>query len=177
MEVSEGLCAALPPELIRDATQNFDGDLELGDGAYATVYKGDIEQCKKIPAATAEEIKRVGMPRYFAAKVTVLAEEDLEDDSDSFEKQLAEMKKELRILANCRHPNICTLFGFAYDKDFRCLVYEICDGGDLFTRLHEVDEEDVFPIPVSNRFNLASDIACGLEYLHTEMKPPIIHRY
>jgi serine/threonine protein kinase len=175
MDASRGQCAALPPQLIRNATEHFTETNELGDGAFSTVYRGDLAFCKNIPADTAAEIARVGLPRRFAAKVTTLYEQQEGEIQDSFEKQLKDLKTELRILADCRHPNLCSLLGFSYDRTFRCLVYELCEGGDLSKRLHD-DDDGAVPLSVAHRFRLAVDIASGLAYLHTQVKPPIIHR-
>jgi serine/threonine-protein kinase PBS1 len=53
-------------------------------------------------------------------------------------------------------------------------VFEYLPNGSLHDRLHECNPLDV--LPWTRRVQIASNIACGLEYLHHEANPPIVHR-
>jgi serine/threonine protein kinase len=44
----------------------------------------------------------------------------------------AQMRREIEIQAQVRHPNIARLFGYFWDKKNVCLILEYCHGGELF---------------------------------------------
>ena len=56
----------------------------------------------------------------------------------------------------------------------QCLVLEFMPGGSLRRRLSGSARER--PLTARERFMLASDIARGLEYLHVDASPPLIHQ-
>jgi serine/threonine protein kinase len=53
------------------------------------------------------------------------------------------------------------------------LVFEYLPNGSLYDRLHS---SDALALTWKQRVKIAIDVACGLEYLHHEADPPLVHR-
>jgi len=79
-----------------------------------------------------------------------------------------QLRREIEIMANLRHPNILRLYGYFHDNDRVFLILEYAAGGELFNVLRD-----------RGRFNeettakYMKDLASALEYCH---RKNIIHR-
>ena len=70
------------------------------------------------------------------------------------------------------HPNLVIFMG-SCEKDKRIsIVTEFCNGGTLFSLLHEKKN---ISLSWNQRVKICLDIARGMQFLHTH-NPPIIHR-
>jgi hypothetical protein len=93
---------------LKQATNNFDQALEIGDGGSCTVYRANIDS---IPCA-----------------IKVLAA-----NADEWEaKQFA---SEVNLLRRVQHPNLCRLYASSTNGPRKCLVLEHMGGGALDKRL------------------------------------------
>ncbi|CAM6092777.1 unnamed protein product [Calypogeia fissa] len=138
----------------------------LGEGAFGTVYKADF------PDGTMGAVK-VEKPKQMHLSTSVLASE------------------EIAVLLRVHHRNLVNLTGFCIHKGRQMLVFEYLPNGSLYDRLHQ----SVIPVPPGGimdsielrrlyanvlpwhkRTKIASDVAYGLEYLHHDADPPIVHR-
>jgi len=81
-------------------------------------------------------------------------------------------EEEVRVLSRCRHPNLVILMGFSRCGTTRHLVYEFCEGGDVYKRLLKRTTE---PFLWNHRLSISIDAAMGLCYLHS-FKPEVFHR-
>ena len=75
---------------------------------------------------------------------------------------------EVNILRKLTHPNVIEFFELSEDESRFYLLTELCEGGDLFTRLEKykkLDEKEVLAI--------IKQVLAGLEYIHSLN---IIHR-
>lgn len=79
---------------------------------------------------------------------------------------------ELEILSNIRHSNIVNLIGYCAEMGERLLVYEFMPHGTLHDHLHG----ELSPLDWNLRLRISLQAARGLEYLHKEVTPPIVHR-
>ncbi|XP_021289730.1 serine/threonine-protein kinase-like protein CCR1 [Herrania umbratica] len=84
-----------------------------------------------------------------------------------------DFEMELEILCNVRHCNIVNLIGYCSEMGERLLVYEYMPHGTLHDHLHG----GLSPLSWSLRLKIALQAARGLEYLHKEVAPPIVHRH
>lgn len=132
---------------LKDATNGFKEFNELGRGSYGFVYK-----------ALLAEGRQVAVKRANAATI-------IHTNSREFEM-------ELEILCKIRHCNIVNLLGYCSEMGERLLVYEYMPHGTLYDHLHG----GLSPLNWSLRLKISMQAAKGLEYLHKEFSPPIVHR-
>ncbi|KAA8518756.1 hypothetical protein F0562_016470 [Nyssa sinensis] len=132
---------------LKDATNGFKEFNELGRGSYGFVYK-----------AVLADGRQVAVKRANAATI-------IHTNSRDFEM-------ELEILCNMRHSNIVNLLGYCAEMGERLLVYEFMPHGTLHDHLHG----GLSPLNWNIRLKIAMQAAKGLEYLHKEVVPPIVHR-
>merc|ERR1712164_129495 len=88
-----------------------------------------------------------------------------------------QLAREIEVLHRCRHPHILGLIGYALgsasdQESSKCLVYEYKEQGSLQGPL--LDERN--RLKWQRRLCILSQVLSGLEYLHTIIDPPIIHR-
>ncbi|CAH9078158.1 unnamed protein product [Cuscuta epithymum] len=131
---------------LKDATNGFKEFNELGRGSYGFVYK-----------AVLPDGRQVAVKRANAATI-------IHTNSREFEM-------ELEILCNVRHGNIVNLLGYCSEMGERILVYEYMPHGTLHDHLHG----GLSPLNWNLRLRIAVQAAKGLEYLHKEVDPPIVH--
>jgi serine/threonine protein kinase len=144
---------------IEQATNNFSPRCKLAEGAFGAVYRGKMR-----PSGIVVAIK-VLKPE--AATVVVAEKHQQFVGAGSFHT-------ELEVLTEYRHRNIVELLGSCLSDDEtakQCLVFEFMEGGSLLNRIAAG-----MSLTAQQRFNVASDTARGLEYLHTKADPPIIHQ-
>ncbi|KAK4272879.1 hypothetical protein QN277_021374 [Acacia crassicarpa] len=132
---------------LKDATNGFKEFNELGRGSYGFVYK-----------AVLADGRVVAVKRANAATIIHTNNRDFE--------------MELEILCKIRHCNIVNLLGYCAEMGERLLVYEYMPHGTLYDHLHG----GLSPLNWSVRLKIAMQTAKGLEYLHKELAPPIVHK-
>ncbi|XP_047963634.1 serine/threonine-protein kinase-like protein CCR1 [Salvia hispanica] len=132
---------------LKDATNGFKEFNELGRGSYGFVYK-----------AVLTDGRHLAVKRANAATI-------IHSNSRDFET-------ELEILCNLRHANIVNLLGYCAEMGERLLVYEFMPHGTLHDHLHG----GLSTLNWTLRLKIAMQAAKGLEYLHKEAVPPIVHR-
>ncbi|AEC09642.1 putative serine/threonine-protein kinase-like protein CCR2 RLK-Pelle-LRR-XI-1 family [Arabidopsis thaliana] len=132
---------------LKDATHGFKEFNELGRGSFGFVYK-----------AVLSDGIHVAVKRANAATI-------IHSNNRGFES-------ELEILCKIRHNNIVNLLGYCSEMGERLLVYEYMPHGTLHDHLHG----DLSQLDWSMRLKIMLQAARGLDYLHNEVDPPIIHR-
>ncbi|KAF6139714.1 hypothetical protein GIB67_006662 [Kingdonia uniflora] len=132
---------------LKDATNGFKEFNELGRGNYGFVYK-----------AILSDGQHVAVKRANAATIIHTTGRDFE--------------AELETLCKLRHGNIVNLLGYCPEMGERLLVYEFMPHGTLYDHLHG----ELSPLNWNLRFKIAMQAARGLDYLHKEAMPPIVHR-
>ncbi|KAI3706652.1 hypothetical protein L6452_24537 [Arctium lappa] len=142
-----GLAQVFRLSELKDATNGFKEFNELGRGSYGFVYK-----------AVLADGRQVAVKRANAATI-------IHTNSREFEM-------ELEILCSVRHSNVVNLLGYCAEMGERLLIYELMPHGTLHDHLHG----GFSPINWPLRLRIAMQAAKGLEFLHTEINPPIAHR-
>nr|TKW30203.1 hypothetical protein SEVIR_2G020100v2 [Setaria viridis] len=141
---------------IRKATNNFHESTRLGQGGFGAVYR-----CR-LPAAKKGEFMEVAVKKFTRA------------DSRGYEDFLAEVS----IINRLRHKNIVPLVGWSYNRGEPILIYEYMPNGSLDQQLfsRSGDKQQSCIHQWGTRYNIVRDIATGLQYVHHEYEPMVLHR-
>ncbi|CAL9242878.1 unnamed protein product [Arabidopsis halleri] len=83
-----------------------------------------------------------------------------------------EFKTEIELLSRVHHKNVVKLLGFCFDKTEQMLIYEYIPNGSLTDSL---SGKSGITIDWARRLRLIGS-SKGLDYLHENADPPIIHR-
>ncbi|KAF8749614.1 hypothetical protein HU200_012632 [Digitaria exilis] len=140
---------------IKKATNNFHETTKLGRGGYGAVYGCTL------PAAAS----RTGQSMKVAVKK--FTREVLDQRYEDF---LAEVS----IINRLRHKNVVPLVGWSYNKGEPLLIYEYMNNGGFGPRRQR--QQDTAIGQWDTRYGIARDIATGLQYLHHEHEPMVLHR-
>ena len=136
----------------------------IDEGAFGAVYRGRLADGRAVAI-------KVLKPKFAKAKKAVKKGAEQWSGAGGF-------RKELEVLGKYRHRNIVELLGSCLGGSGKaakqCLVFEWMAGGSLNKRLDPASGAP--PLSAQERFDVASDVARGLEYLHVDADPPIIHQ-
>ncbi|XP_010550315.1 PREDICTED: leucine-rich repeat receptor-like protein kinase PXL1 [Tarenaya hassleriana] len=130
----------------------------IGMGATGIVYKAEVTRRPLITVAV--------------KKLWKSAQRDVEDHQDEEEEDIL---REVNLLGSLRHRNIVRLLGYIHNEREVMMVCEFMPNGNLGNALHSNDQKLLLVDWVS-RYNVAVGVAQGLNYLHNDCYPPIIHR-
>jgi serine/threonine protein kinase len=83
--------------------------------------------------------------------------------------------REVELLGRLRHRNIVRLLGYVHNERDVIMVYEYMPNGNLGTALHGEQTARLLVDWVS-RYNIALGVAQGMNYLHHDCHPSVIHR-
>ncbi|XP_056163548.1 LRR receptor-like serine/threonine-protein kinase EFR isoform X2 [Syzygium oleosum] len=141
---------------ILKATREFSSSNLLGVGSFGSVYKGLLDQTQSIVAIKILDLTRHGASNSFIA--------------------------ECAALRRIRHRNLVKVItacsGFDFNGfDFKALVYEFMSNGSLDEWLHPTGSQYTarHELSLLERVNIATDVACALDYLHHHCETPIVH--
>ena len=155
---SQNLLLSLSYQSLLNATDGFSSANLIGVGSFGSVYKGSLDQGGKVDMVA---VKVLNLLRHGASK--------------SF---IAECEAQ----RNIRHRNLVKLLtscsSIDYQgHDFKALVYEFMENGNLDEWLHPRDEalDKTKNLSFLQRLNIAIDVANALDYLHHHCQTPIIH--
>ncbi|EOY07253.1 LRR receptor-like serine/threonine-protein kinase, putative [Theobroma cacao] len=160
--VKKELLPRVSYESLQKATDGFSSENLIGAGSFGSVYKGILDQNENIVAVKVLYLHQPGALKSFMA--------------------------ECETLRNIRHRNLVKLLTACSSVDFqgnefKALVYEFMPNGSLESWLHPVPnaggdgmEDDLRILSLTQRANIAIDVACALEYLHHHCQKPIVHR-
>lgn len=123
----------------------------IGMGGTGIVYKADVNR-----PHVAVAVKKLWR-----------TDADIENSDDLF--------TEVSLLGRLRHRNIVRLLGYLHNETDVMMIYEYMPNGNLWSALHGKEAEKLLVDWVS-RYNIAVGVAQGLNYLHHDCHPPVIHR-
>ncbi|TYH84145.1 hypothetical protein ES332_D02G178900v1 [Gossypium tomentosum] len=132
---------------VRVATDNFSDANLLGRGGFGSVYKGQLEDGRKVA------VKRL---------------------SESSGQGEQEFKNEVMLLAKLQHRNLVRLLGLSFEQKERILIYEFLPNSSLDNFIF--DPVKCLILNWEKRYKIIEGIAKGLLYLHEDSQYRIIHR-
>ncbi|XP_057513991.1 receptor-like kinase TMK4 [Actinidia eriantha] len=151
MPVFEGGNVAIPIQVLRQVTNNFNEANVLGRGGFGVVYKGELHDGTKIA------VKRM-------------------ESGATGTKGMNEFQAEIAVLTKVRHRHLVALLGSCINGRERLLVYEYLPQGTLSQHLFEWRELGHPCLAWKQRVTIALDVARGVEYLHSLAQQSFIHR-
>jgi len=132
---------------LRSATGDFAESNKLGEGGFGAVYKGTLPDGSEIA------VKRL---------------------SDSSTQGGEELKNELDLVAKLKHKNLVSLVGVCLEQQERLLVYEFVPNRSLDLILFDTVKRE--QLDWEKRYRIINGIARGLQYLHEDSHPRVVHR-
>ncbi|CAI9106909.1 OLC1v1006156C1 [Oldenlandia corymbosa var. corymbosa] len=130
------------------ATGNFSPANKIGEGAFGTVYRGKLRDGSFVA------VKR--------------AKQEIYDH-----RLAAEYKNEVKTLSLIEHLNLVRFFGYLEHGKELIIIIEYVSNGTLREHLDGLHGDG---LQMSERLDIAIDVAHAITYLHTYTDPPIIHR-
>jgi serine/threonine protein kinase len=141
---------------LAQATENFAESNLIGRGSCGSVYRGKLTQERMVVAVKVFDLGMQGAGKSFVS--------------------------ECEALRNIRHRTLLPILTACSTvdnrgNDFKALVYEFMPNGNLDTWLHlGADSRNARnQLDLSQRMNIAVDIADALQYIHHDCESPIIH--
>ncbi|KAL0866255.1 hypothetical protein Bca101_045373 [Brassica carinata] len=137
---------------LHSATAGFSKSNVVGHGGFGLVYRGVLNNGRKVAIKFMDNAGKQG-------------EED-------------EFKMEVELLSRLRSPYLLALLGYCSDNSHKLLVYEFMANGGLQEHLYPINRSGSVPLRLDweTRMRIALEAAKGLEYLHEQVSPPVIHR-
>ncbi|KAJ7982269.1 Receptor-like protein kinase [Quillaja saponaria] len=146
------------------ATNGFATKNLIGKGAFASVYKAEFRSWSG-PA-----VFRTRSPQLLAVKVLDLKSKS----SNSYDVECEAWR-------NTRHRNLVRIVTSCSSVDhtgaeFKALIMEYMSNGNLNKWLYPKDNIKSKPsLSLTQRLNIAIDVASALDYLHHDCNPPVVH--
>ncbi|CAL2252415.1 unnamed protein product [Prunus armeniaca] len=152
---------------IRDATNDYAVEKEVGRGKYGIVYRGILDT----------QYVAIKKPQVRAPAPT---DQNQINASPTDQKQITPQEQfvnEMTVLYQINHNNVVRLVGCCLDTKTPILVYEFISDGSLHTLIHGKDgEKPSAPLLLATRLKIAAETAGALAYLHHDTFMQIIHR-
>ncbi|KHN48301.1 Putative LRR receptor-like serine/threonine-protein kinase [Glycine soja] len=132
------------------ATCNFHSSEKVGEGGFGSVFKGKLVDGS-----------------FVAVKVLSVEVESMRGER--------EFVAELATLANIKHQNLVSLKGCCVEGVHRYLVYDYMENNSLYNAFLG-SEERRMKFTWERRRDISIGVARGLDFLHEQLKPHIVHR-
>jgi serine/threonine protein kinase len=122
----------------------FDANLCMFPGTTASVYRGVFqEQNVAIKCFTPKELTR---------------------------RVISKFEEEYQLLTGLQHPNIIHVHGLVAQPPYLCLVFELCEKGELTDHIKHLSRS-----PWPQKLALLRDMAAAVAHIHCQ-QPPVVHR-
>ncbi|XP_047151086.1 LEAF RUST 10 DISEASE-RESISTANCE LOCUS RECEPTOR-LIKE PROTEIN KINASE-like 2.5 [Vigna umbellata] len=130
---------------VKKMTKNF--RVKLGQGGFGAVYKGKLSNGSLVAVKMLSASKKNG----------------------------EEFMNEVASISRTSHVNVVSLLGFCLKGHKRALIYEFMSYGSLDKFIYTTRDETLPPLCWNIIYQIARDIARGLEYLHKGCNTRIVH--
>ncbi|XP_031389392.1 receptor-like protein kinase At3g21340 isoform X2 [Punica granatum] len=133
-------------EEVARVTENFNVKKIIGEGNFGKVFRGKLDDGTEVAVKKLSRSAKEG-PKQF--------------------------ETEAKLLLKIHHRNLVALLGFCDEPENMALIYEYLAKGNLHENL---SGKNANFLTWDQRLCIAVDAAKGLDYLHNDCNPPIIHR-
>jgi len=130
---------------VKKMTNNF--KVKLGQGGFGAVYKGELSNGSLVAVKMLSALKKNG----------------------------EEFINEVASISRTSHVNVVTFLGFCLEGRKKALIYEFMSNGSLDKFIYKERRETLSPLSWDIIYQIARDIARGLEYLHKGCNTRIFH--
>ncbi|KAF9682314.1 hypothetical protein SADUNF_Sadunf05G0096000 [Salix dunnii] len=96
-------------------------------------------------------------------------------DFAAIKKMNGDVSKEINLLSKINHSNLIRLSGVCFNDCHWYLIYEYAANGPLSDWIYDRSNEGMF-LNWTKRIQIASDVAMGLDYLHSFTNYPHVHK-
>ncbi|KAF4385963.1 hypothetical protein G4B88_031098 [Cannabis sativa] len=154
-------------ELVK-ATNNYNQSNFIGQGGFASVYKGVIILNEtNSNTNTNTQLIAVKKPKL-----------EKDDQNKSIQINHQQFHEEIAIVSQVNHKNVVKLLGLCLETKIPLLVYELVPNGTLSQHIHAKSSSSSSAMlrPWKTRLRIATETALSIDYLHSFAQPPIIHR-
>ncbi|KAI3961489.1 hypothetical protein MKX01_001225 [Papaver californicum] len=148
VDILEGEGASSLLNKVIVATENLNERFIIGRGAHGNVFKVSLG---------ANEVYAIKKLEFLGKKGASVS-----------------MIREIKTVGEIRHRNLVRLEDFWLRKDYGLILYKYMQNGSLHDVLHEISPQPVLDWYV--RYKIALGTAHGIEYLHYDCNPTIVHR-
>ncbi|BFI33790.1 hypothetical protein MPTK2_4g18380 [Marchantia polymorpha subsp. ruderalis] len=121
-----------------------------------------------------KKIGQGGFGLVYYGKLPDGSEVAVKVNSEKSGQGTTEFINEVSLLSRVHHRSLVSLVGYCEESGQQILVYEYMSKGTLREHLYGKDMKGT--LTWTERLNIAIDAAKGLEYLHNDCSPKIIHR-
>lgn len=139
---------------IHEATNGFSSSNLVGTGSFASVYKGSLLYFERPIVVKVLNLQARGATKSFTA--------------------------ECKALGNMKHRNLvkiltcCSSVDYKGDE-FKAIVFEFMPKGSLENLLHNNEESGIHNLSLTQRVDIALDVAHALDYLHNDTEHVVVH--
>ncbi|RYR44730.1 hypothetical protein Ahy_A08g041009 isoform B [Arachis hypogaea] len=134
---------------LQHATKNFSKSNVIGTGGFGKVYKGVLSDGTKVAVKRLADYQAPGGEAAF--------------------------QREVQLISVAVHKNLLRLIGYCTTSAERILVYPFMENRSVAYQLRDLKEGEK-GLDWAMRKNVAFGTAHGLDYLHNQCNPKIIHR-
>ncbi|XP_020985545.1 probable LRR receptor-like serine/threonine-protein kinase At5g63710 isoform X1 [Arachis duranensis] len=134
---------------LQHATKNFSKSNVIGTGGFGKVYKGVLSDGTKVAVKRLADYQAPGGEAAF--------------------------QREVQLISVAVHKNLLRLIGYCTTSTERILVYPFMENRSVAYQLRDLKEGEK-GLDWAMRKNVAFGTAHGLDYLHNQCNPKIIHR-
>ncbi|CAA3000757.1 probable inactive receptor kinase At4g23740 [Olea europaea subsp. europaea] len=84
-------------------------------------------------------------------------------------------RRQMEVIGNVRHENVCALKAYYFSKDEKLLVYDHYSNGSVSALLHGNIGKKQISLDWKSRLRIAVGAARGIAYIHTQVGQNLVH--
>jgi len=139
---------------LHEATNGFSSSNLVGTGSFGSVYKGSLPNFERPIVVKVLNLETRGAAKSFMAECNALG--------------MIKHRNLVKILTCCSSVDY-------NGEDFKAIVFEFMPNGSLENLLHDNDGSGNHSLSLTQRIDIALDVAHALDYLHNDTEQAVVH--